>query len=491
VNRHLVPRILLVLVFAIVPLAAFLAPEAAAVTYRPIAFDDYPLPTGCFPDPCSLREAVVLSESNSTADTIVLGAGTYTLSLPISGSESGASAGYMGDLDITKDLTIVGAGAGATIIDAQGIDRVFDIAGGANVTIRGVTIVGGSAQSSNVAGHEHGGGIHNHGTLVLQESTLADNEVLRPRGAVPWGGGGLTNAGQATITNVSVLDNAVPDWLGNEGYGGGIENIGILDALNTTVAYNSATYGGGIAQRSQVAGNTTLKNTIVKWNTPGDCWGSNKMLSLGTNLFGSCVPPVAAGAPGDRTGDPLFGSPYTTAAGTRYLFPLQAGSPAVDAANNYGCPAVDELWTARPLDGNGDGKAVCDIGAFELAPTGKHETAGLGLSFGDIPPRTRVWEEFLYRLVVVNLGSEVAEDVVLEHVLPAELEVVKLSDGCEGERSISCRLDTLEPDSSVEVEIVVRPTVPGTFELAASVSSRSPDPDAADNVASAKLEVEG
>jgi hypothetical protein len=455
-----------------------------------------------------LRDAVVQSESNSTADTIELAAGTYKLSLPIAGSETltteGArpgSSGYGGDLDITQNLMIVGAGAGATIIDAQGIDRVFDIAAGAYVTIRGVTIVGGSAQSSNVAGHEHGGGIHNHGTLYLANSSLVDNEVLRPPRTLPpsgavdprgWGGGGLTNANEATITNVSVLDNAVPDWLGNEGYGGGIENIGTLDAFNTTVAYNSATYGGGIAHANQRPSHTGLQSTIVKWNTPGDCWNSSNMISFGTNLLGSCVPPVAALAPGDVRGDPLFGPPYTTAAGTRYLFPLKPGSPAVDAA--WKCPPYDEVETLRPLDGNLNGIANCDIGAFELARKEMFETAetaSLKLDFGDLPRPAYVWEEFMYRFVVVNLGPADAEDVVLEHVLPEDMELLKLSTGCEGERSISCRLDALGPESRAEIEIVVRPTVPGTFELTASVSTRSPDPDAADNVITAKVEVEG
>ena len=42
---------------------------------------------------------------------------------------------------------------------------------------------------------------------------------------------------------------------------------------------------------------------------------------------------------------------------------LLRSSPAIDAANN--CPAIDERGFARPIDGNGDGVATCDIGAFE------------------------------------------------------------------------------------------------------------------------------
>jgi hypothetical protein len=42
-----------------------------------------------------------------------------------------------------------------------------------------------------------------------------------------------------------------------------------------------------------------------------------------------------------------------------------AGSPAIDAGSNIVCPAVDFMKRPRPQDGNGDGAAVCDLGAYE------------------------------------------------------------------------------------------------------------------------------
>ena len=71
-----------------------------------------------------LREAIIAVNSDSASGyTITLGAGTFTLS--IGGVNEDASA--TGDLDITSDITIVGAGMLSTIIDANDIDRVFDV----------------------------------------------------------------------------------------------------------------------------------------------------------------------------------------------------------------------------------------------------------------------------------------------------------------------------------------------------------------------------
>lgn len=44
---------------------------------------------------------------------------------------------------------------------------------------------------------------------------------------------------------------------------------------------------------------------------------------------------------------------------------LTIGSPAIDAGNNAVCPAADARNVARPYDGDGNGVAVCDIGAVE------------------------------------------------------------------------------------------------------------------------------
>jgi hypothetical protein len=41
-------------------------------------------------------------------------------------------------------------------------------------------------------------------------------------------------------------------------------------------------------------------------------------------------------------------------------------SAAIEAADQPGCPATDQRGVARPFDGDDDGLAVCDSGAYEF-----------------------------------------------------------------------------------------------------------------------------
>jgi hypothetical protein len=49
-------------------------------------------------------------------------------------------------------------------------------------------------------------------------------------------------------------------------------------------------------------------------------------------------------------------------------FPSLLGNQAIDAGDNAVCPSDDIAGNPRPRDGNRDGTAICDIGAFELQP---------------------------------------------------------------------------------------------------------------------------
>jgi hypothetical protein len=47
------------------------------------------------------------------------------------------------------------------------------------------------------------------------------------------------------------------------------------------------------------------------------------------------------------------------------ILDLAPGSIAIDNGVNAGCPARDARNLLRPVDGDGNGSAVCDVGAIE------------------------------------------------------------------------------------------------------------------------------
>ena len=359
---------------------------------------------------CSLREAIRAANTNSVIDACTAGTGADdivfdalvvpgTFALSIAGV--GEEAALTGDLDITDDLTITGGGAGNTIIDGSGLDRVFETIDAITFNLTGLTVQGG------VAANEFAGGIQNrNGTVTISDSVVRDN--------VAWAGGGIDNDGTMVITNSTIIDNTADSGGGGgidndgtitiinstiagnfaEGNAGGIFAFGTMTIINTTIANNTArtSIGGGIStggggsftvNNSTISGNTAsgggggiahetgtleLQNTIVAGNSDPnspDCSGS--ITSLGNNLIGdttSCgivLVPIT-----DLTGDPGLDALIDDGTPGEGFFPLLPGSQAIDTGDDSTCPSTDQLGTLRPQDGDGDGMAICDIGAYEF-----------------------------------------------------------------------------------------------------------------------------
>ncbi len=136
---------------------------------------------------CTLREAVIAANTDapvdgcaagSGADTIVLPAGTFLLTIPHPANTTDTPE--VGDLDITSDVTIEGTGSATTIIDAQRQFRVLDIApGGFIVSIRDLAITGGNAELDDPYLPRTGGGIRSSGAaLTIERVVLSSNAAL-------------------------------------------------------------------------------------------------------------------------------------------------------------------------------------------------------------------------------------------------------------------------------------------------------------------------
>ncbi len=371
------PRLLQAALFVAVTLLLMAAAPADAATFAvdrtddpdPLAAD---LCTAALAD-CSLRGAIVKANAAAGADAIIVPAGTYALTRAGADEEVGST----GDLDITDELTIMGAGARATTVAGGGAlfaDRIFDNHPGAKTAVTSLSIVGGKPPSGRLGG----GGVRNQGDLTLESVAIRNNtadigvggihglggtlnltsSVVSGNSASPAGLGGLAQiGGVANITNSTISGNRAGE------VGGGVTAAdgALVSIRSSTIASNeSARPGGGILTvRAPTV--VLVKNTIVAGNTQDNCdtqqVGGGIIRSQGDNVSsdGSC--PFTE--PGDkRSVDPRLG-PLRDNGGPTDTRALLAGSPALDAGSTTDCPAADQRGVARPQG------LRCDIGAFE------------------------------------------------------------------------------------------------------------------------------
>lgn len=325
------------------------------------------------PQQCTLRAAVQQSNHTMGNDTINLAPGL-----------SGTIDLTQGQISISNEpdsLTINGPkpkpGARILTVSANNASRVFRIADDATAVINRLSIINGNAGSSNGGGifsegdsltltnstvsgssAAGGGGIYNDGPssdLTLRNSTVSGN--------TSDGSAGILNNGQMTLTNSTVS--------GNEAVfnGGGIFNNGAsstMTLINSTVTDNTAGQGGGGINNN--GGTAILRNTIVAGNTAGtgpDAFG-NFAASQGHNLIGD-----PSGSSNWRGSDLLnkvpFLGPLQDNGGQTDTHALLSRSPAIDKGTDTRFPPTDQRGKARPMDGDGNGKARCDIGSFEKA----------------------------------------------------------------------------------------------------------------------------
>ena len=141
---------------------------------------------GCFRSRLASASAIQAANAKPHADTIILPAGTFTMTIPPTGNDDAST----GDLDINGSVTIKGARAGLTIIDGNHLDRVFTIVRGA-VAISDITIENGLALSGA------GGGVFNGGGNV----TLTNVDVEHNVAMGIDNGNGVTGVSHGAVGN--------------------------------------------------------------------------------------------------------------------------------------------------------------------------------------------------------------------------------------------------------------------------------------------------
>lgn len=290
-----------------------------------------------------------------------------------------------------------------TVVFLDGETRIVLLNG--NSTLRGFTIRGGSQRI--------GGGIYvTNGAQAIIEDNIIEDNAARWNGTLPGVGGGIAVdlASEPVITRNVIRDNlAEGDALGFYGYGGGIHladytsatitsnlvlrnratalgaglYVGITAGGASTRITNNTVVGnqaGGVAYTVQSEGGGALfydgfagdvRNNVFADNA-ADVGAGVYFVASGTqginyenNDFDGNVPDDCAGLPGTKcTTGQLFVPPlFQDAAVGEYR--LRSDSPLIDAGTASGAPALDADGRARNVDGDLDGVAAPDIGAFE------------------------------------------------------------------------------------------------------------------------------
>lgn len=214
---------------------------------------------------CTLRAAIMEANALPGEHTIAIPGGAHIV-LSIPGRNEDAAA--TGDLDITKSLTIGSNSGGSSrpIIDANGIDRVFDIHPTAvNVVLNGLQITGGLANSASTT---TGGGILSDASGVL---VVIDSEI---RGNSANAGGGMRVLGNTRIVGSSVRENIAANYGFTNVEGAGIfaNTTGIVVEIEASSITTNIAMTGGPGSRAglEVHGIAQLRieNSTVSGNLP-------------------------------------------------------------------------------------------------------------------------------------------------------------------------------------------------------------------------------
>ncbi|TVS20305.1 MAG: hypothetical protein EA424_04645, partial [Planctomycetaceae bacterium] len=366
---------------------------------------------------CTLRAAVQEANVAGGPVTIVLGPGTF--SLTVDGDAEDAAT--TGDLDIHGQITIVGVGQGEPAIEfpvlsdlsgvtnlvGNGTDRLFHVHPDGRLELARLRLGGGAA--------DQGGAILSAGELVLREAVVAGNLASGVGGGLALTGGtahinevtfsgneasgggsalAITGYAEAGIHRCAIVHNG--DALLGPGYAVLAQSSGTIEIQNTTISGNwgGIRAGGDVLLESVTlventrgglpgllgeSGTVAVHNSIILNHGPaaGDIRGT--VTSLGFNLVGDVPDGLLTETDLHDAGDEPVYLPLANWGGATVAHALTPTSVAVDAGDLTSHPSTDQRGTTRPQDGDGRHGAAPDIGAFE-----RYQAAISGWLFKDL-----------------------------------------------------------------------------------------------------------
>ncbi len=366
------------------------------------------------PDGSATYDTLTAAAADAEAgDVIALAAGTY----------SEAANGETFPVVLTPGLTVQGAGIGATVLDGAYAQGLFEVSwtDGQPVVLQDMTLGGGEAPMDSDADVLY---LWQAEAVVERVHLLGNGDPEIPD--MPWNVDSWIDIRSSSLTLVDVTlesnhgsnhgircqDSAMTlqdvSFTGNyvyyslldlrDGCTGALENIAVLDntgsncdgALLAVGEANAANviaggndvgpcrlWQGGDLIHATVADNRThgtfpllevqrLGHSVVAFNDgavglaeDGEAWFNDVFGNEPANWEG--VDPT--GEDGNVSEDPLLVEP-SDADGARDLR-LSDDSPLIDAGGDELTWPTDIEGTARPIDGDADGEALPDPGAYE------------------------------------------------------------------------------------------------------------------------------
>jgi hypothetical protein len=251
--------------------------EALEDRLAPAVFNPQPLPDSTTGN--TLRAAVIAADGNGQDNTIDLQAGLYKLTIK-NANDQHENASLTGDLNLTAaghTLVIQGAGPDVTVIDANSIDRAFQVSTGVTVVFRNLSIINGVAQDDGSLNAKAGttdalgGAILNQGGNVSLDHVRLENDGAVGGDAAagaPGSDGGVghnaaggavwTAGGALTVLDCIFYSNDAESGAGGNG-GAGLTIGGNGGSAGT--AQGGALYVGGGAV--SVSDSTFAQNTAT------------------------------------------------------------------------------------------------------------------------------------------------------------------------------------------------------------------------------------